>query len=205
MAAHSLDLSTYGITVSSVRRNPCPAKLYEHAILFDRGTLIAYSGAKTGRSPKDRRVVEHPDSKDDIWGGAVDIPLSTESFGHNRARAVQYLNSCPRIYVIDAYTGCAGSAHGTGSRIKLEYSRAIVDAINTSSLRDAPTQTVPIFKFETVTQVPGVPGDILVPRNARADQDAYDTTASKLAGLFHQNFQKYADGVSPEVLAACPG
>ena len=65
-----------------VCRSLSPSSLYEHAIRFDdgasvadNGALVAYSGTKTGRSPKDKRVVSHPDSSQDVWWGPVNIPL----------------------------------------------------------------------------------------------------------------------------------
>ncbi len=75
-----MNLSQYGITLSTVLRNPAPAKLYQEALLRERGTvisstgaLVALSGEKTGRSPSDKRIVEHPDSKDNIWWGDINI------------------------------------------------------------------------------------------------------------------------------------
>ncbi|MBS0209238.1 MAG: phosphoenolpyruvate carboxykinase (ATP) [Planctomycetes bacterium] len=100
-----------GLAVSNILRNPSPAKLYEEAIIHDRGVitsngaLLSMSGSKTGRSPKDKRIVEHPDSSRDIWWGDVNIPLSEQSFVINRQRALDYLNIRPRIYVIDGYAG----------------------------------------------------------------------------------------------------
>ena len=61
-----------------------------------------------------------------------------------------------------------------------------------------------IFGFDIVTEVPGVPTEILVPRNAWADKAAYDQTAKKLSGLFNKNFETYAAGASTEVKAAAP-
>ena len=80
------DLTTHGLTVANVHRNLPASALYEHAIRFEKdasiaenGALIAYSGVKTERSPKDKRVVEHPDSKNDIWWGPVNIRRSWSS------------------------------------------------------------------------------------------------------------------------------
>ncbi|MEM6458640.1 MAG: phosphoenolpyruvate carboxykinase (ATP) [Planctomycetota bacterium] len=101
-------------------------------------------------------------------------------------------------------TGWSGGAFGVGSRIKLGHTRAIVDAIHAGTLADAPTEPDPVFGVGVVTEVPGVPGDILRPRTTWADGDAYDQTAAKLAGLFHDNFATYADGVAPEVRDAGP-
>jgi phosphoenolpyruvate carboxykinase (ATP) len=108
----SFSLKDYALTVADVRRNPSPAELYEHAILSDnkariadKGALVAYSGGKTGRSPKDKRVVKHPDSAGDIWWGPVNIALEHQSFLINRERAIDYLNLKPRLYVIDGFAG----------------------------------------------------------------------------------------------------
>jgi phosphoenolpyruvate carboxykinase (ATP) len=101
-------------------------------------------------------------------------------------------------------TGWSGGSYGVGKRVKLAYSRAILDAIHSGALPDAPTVKDPVFGFEVVSECPGVPSEILIPRNTWADKAAYDSTASKLARLFAENFEQYADGVSPAVLAASP-
>jgi phosphoenolpyruvate carboxykinase (ATP) len=108
----AFDLLIHGITAKHVLRNPSPATLYEEAIRHDVGTtiadsgaLIAYSGEKTGRSPKDKRVVRHPQSDGNIWWGPVNFPLDEATFMINRERAKDYLNTRDRLYVIDAFAG----------------------------------------------------------------------------------------------------
>src|SRR5262245_50113142 len=108
----STDLRPHGITVRDVRRNLHPARLYEEGIRFDSGTcladsgaLVAYSGVKTGRSPKDRRLVRHPDSERDIWWGPVNVPLEPAVFAVNRARALDYLNGRSHLYCFDGFAG----------------------------------------------------------------------------------------------------
>lgn len=101
-------------------------------------------------------------------------------------------------------TGWSGGAYGTGSRINLSYTRAIIDAIHDGSLSDAPVQADPIFGIDVVTSVPNVPDDLLVPKNTWVDKAAYEETAKKLASLFQANFEKYAEGVTEAVLAAGP-
>ena len=66
------NLEDHGITVAEIHRNLPPSALYEHAMRYEKGTniaengaLVAYSGVKTGRSPKDKRIVKHPDSEAD--------------------------------------------------------------------------------------------------------------------------------------------
>jgi phosphoenolpyruvate carboxykinase (ATP) len=108
----SIDLKPVGINVTTVLRNPSPALLYEEAIRYDAGTtlsdngcLIAYSGDKTGRSPKDKRLVKHEESENDIWWGSVNFPLNELTFNINKERAIDYLNTRDRLYCIDAYAG----------------------------------------------------------------------------------------------------
>src|ERR1700733_13730899 len=109
---NTFDLTTHGITVRNIFRNSSPAKLYEEAIRHESGTsisstgaLIAYSGAKTGRSPKDKRVVNSPGCANEVWWGPVNFPMEELSFNINRESAKDYLNTRERIYVIDGYAG----------------------------------------------------------------------------------------------------
>jgi phosphoenolpyruvate carboxykinase (ATP) len=106
------DLGVHGINVKTIFRNLSPSALYEEAIRYepgttisDRGALIAYSGEKTGRSPKDKRVVKHPDSENDVWWGPVNFPQDELTFAINRERAVDYLNTREKIYCVDAFAG----------------------------------------------------------------------------------------------------
>ena len=105
-------LHEHGILVTRVLRNPAPPRLYEEAlahetgtVIADNGALIALSGAKTGRSPKDKRVVEHQEILDDVWWGDVNISLDENAFETNRQSAVDYLNTRDQLYVIDGYAG----------------------------------------------------------------------------------------------------
>ena len=106
------DLKERGIVVTEVHRNLAPSALYEHAILYEKdahiaekGALVAYSGVKTGRSPKDKRVVKQGASEKEIWWGPVNIPLDPHAFAINRERARDYLNTRDRIYCFDGFAG----------------------------------------------------------------------------------------------------
>ncbi|MEM7676707.1 MAG: phosphoenolpyruvate carboxykinase (ATP) [Myxococcota bacterium] len=108
----SIDLEKHGINVNKVLRNPPPSMLYEEGLRREKGTaisstgaLIAYSGAKTGRSPADKRVVANPSSEQDIWWGPVNIRLDESVFEINRERAVDYLNTRSQLFVIDGFAG----------------------------------------------------------------------------------------------------
>jgi phosphoenolpyruvate carboxykinase (ATP) len=105
-------LAKYDITVKNVIRNAPPAELYEMALgneagsaISSTGALIAYSGEKTGRSPKDKRIVDEPRSRDHVWWGDVNIKLDEHIFMVNRERAVDYLNTKTTLYVVDGFAG----------------------------------------------------------------------------------------------------
>ena len=108
----AFSLEKQGISVADIHRNASPAFLYEAALRFEKGStisstgaLIAYSGKKTGRSPTDKRIVDDAEVRDDIWWGNVNIKLEEHSFLINRERAVDYLNTRERLYVVDGYAG----------------------------------------------------------------------------------------------------
>ncbi len=101
-------------------------------------------------------------------------------------------------------TGWSGGSYGTGSRMKLAYTRAIIDAIHNGDLDNVPYVEDPIFGIHVPQSCPNVPAEILTPRNTWADKAAYDATARKLAGLFNANFEKYKAGSNDEIIAAGP-
>ncbi|CAL5226852.1 g9718 [Coccomyxa viridis] len=114
-------MSDAGLKPTVVHHNLTPAELYEQALQFEGGThiassgaLLTLSGAKTGRSPRDKRVVREPASEKDIWwaapdgqasNGAPNYEMDERTFVLNRERAVDYLNMLERIYVFDGYAG----------------------------------------------------------------------------------------------------
>ena len=115
-----------------IKRNAPVALLYEDAIrnegaiISSSGALINFSGKKTGRSPKDKRIVYEDSSKDDIWWGSVNIKMDErmirsdfyqfshllfipDTFEINRERAIDYLNTRDNVYVFDGYAGVSSS------------------------------------------------------------------------------------------------
>jgi phosphoenolpyruvate carboxykinase (ATP) len=109
--SHKIDLGVYGLTTSEVLRNASVALLYEHGVTLDdesitsSGALAMSSGEKTGRSPHDKRIVEHPSSSGDVWWGNVNIKLPEESFIRLREQAIAFLNTHKRLYVVDGFAG----------------------------------------------------------------------------------------------------
>lgn len=110
--ATQFNLNQYGIEVDKIYRNTSVPTLYELALELEKGTaisdvgaLMTYSAEKTGRSPKDKRIVRHPDSEKNIDWGDINIGLDEHTFMVNHERAVDYLNTCEQLFVVDAFAG----------------------------------------------------------------------------------------------------
>ncbi len=102
-------------------------------------------------------------------------------------------------------TGWTGGAFGTGSRMPIKATRALLNAALDGSLANVEMRIDPHFKFRVPVSVPGVDTKILNPRDTWADKSAYDAQAAKLVGMFRDNFKKFEAYVGPDVLQAAPG
>jgi phosphoenolpyruvate carboxykinase (ATP) len=101
-------------------------------------------------------------------------------------------------------TGWTGGPVGTGQRMPIPYTRAMVTATLDGSLRDVATEPDPIFGVHIPVACPGVPPELLQPRNTWPDKSAYAAKARELARQFTENFKQFANTVDPEVVAAGP-
>jgi phosphoenolpyruvate carboxykinase (ATP) len=90
-------------------------------------------------------------------------------------------------------TGWTGGEYGVGSRMKLSYTRSMVQAALVGELNHIETATDAIFGLEVPLHVPGVPDEVLQPNKTWATQDSYVAKAKELAGKFHENFKKFAN------------
>ena len=101
-------------------------------------------------------------------------------------------------------TGLTGGPYGTGHRVPLKHTRAMIDAIHDGSLLEAPKETEPVFGLAVPTRCPNVPTDILRPRETWDDPAAYDEKARTLVGLFDDHFAQYEDMAAPAIAEAGP-
>ncbi|HVM25002.1 MAG TPA: phosphoenolpyruvate carboxykinase (ATP), partial [Candidatus Limnocylindrales bacterium] len=101
-------------------------------------------------------------------------------------------------------TGWTGGPYGTGERMRIDHTRVMVRAALAGELDDVEVELDPIFGVEVPLHVPGVPDEVLRPRDTWPDPEAYDAKARELARMFASNFEAFADGVSEEVRAAGP-
>merc|ERR1719160_1456078 len=116
LGTHGLDVmnqvNDLQLDVEEIFYNSPAGVLYQEALQTEAGSAIVSTGAlavrsgkKMGRSPLDKRVVFEEICADDVWWGKVNVKLSVQSFLTNRERAVDYLNTCKKLYVIDGYGG----------------------------------------------------------------------------------------------------
>jgi len=101
-------------------------------------------------------------------------------------------------------TGWSGGSFGIGQRLKLAYTRAIIDAVHSGALVSANVRRDPVFGFDVVTECAGVPAEVLWPENTWVDKNRFRETAQKLARLFANNFEKFAEGIPAEIRAGGP-
>jgi len=101
-------------------------------------------------------------------------------------------------------TGWSGGAYGTGKRMKLAYTRAMITAALKGDLADVDYVNHPVFGVAIPQTCPDVPAEIVNPRDTWESKDEYDATAQKLAELFRENFQKYEEFANEEIQAGGP-
>ena len=101
-------------------------------------------------------------------------------------------------------TGWTGGKYGTGSRMPIKATRALLDAALSGTLKSQPMRTDPMFGFQVPLVLPGVDPAILNPRETWADKAAYDAQALALVGMFNKNFAKFEAHVDADVKAAAP-
>ena len=101
-------------------------------------------------------------------------------------------------------TGWVGGPYGVGSRIKLSYTRAILDAIHQGAFDNVEMVTDEQFGFQIPVTCPAVPPEVLLPWKTWSSEQEYEEAKQVLIGLFQDNFEQFASGVNPAILQAGP-
>ncbi len=144
--------------------------------------------------------VKEPSATFSACFGAPFLPLHPGKYAAMLGKKMEENNV--NVFMIN--TGWSGGPYGVGSRMKLPYTRAMITAALDGKLDNVEYEAHPIFGMMMPTECPNVPSEILNPRNTWEDKNAYDEKAIVLAKKFIVNFEKYASGVSEEILAAAP-
>ncbi len=180
-----LTADAYGVLPPVSKLTPEQAMYY-----FVNGYTSKLAGTEAG--------VTEPQPNFSACFGGVFMPREPMVYAELLAKRIKEHGS--DVWLLN--TGWSGGPYGVGSRFKLSYTRAFVTAILNGSLRSAKYETDPFFGLSIPTEAPGVPKEVLNPRNTWADKSAYDAKAKDLARKFRENDGKYS--LSAAVRAAGP-
>lgn len=132
--------------------------------------------------------------------GSAFLPLHPTKYAELLGQKMKESNV--NVWLIN--TGWTGGPYGVGSRMKLSYTRAMISAALKGELDSISYTPTKVFGVAIPNIVPGVPTEILTPRNTWTDKDAFDRKANELAAAFVKNFEKYADFANEEIMAGAP-
>lgn len=147
------------------------------------------------------RGITEPEPTFSTCFGAPFMPRRPEAYGKLLQAKIKAQGS--DCWLVN--TGWTGGAYGTGSRMPIKATRALLSSALNGSLNDAEFRKDPNFGFEVPVSVPGVADVLLDPRRTWADPAAYDAQAAKLVAMFAQNFAQYVPYIDDDVKAAAIG
>lgn len=182
-----LTCDAYGVLPPISKLSPGQA-MYQ----FISGYTAKVAGTEAG--------VTEPKSTFSACFGAPFMPL-------HPGRYAEMLGEKMRKHQVNVWmvnTGWSGGPYGIGKRMKLGYTRAMITAALKGELDQVEYTTHPVFGMQVPVACPGVPKEILEPRSTWPDKVAYDLKSRDLAREFVKNFEKYASGVTDEILKAAP-
>jgi len=183
-----LTCDAFGVLPPIARLTPAQAMYH-----FLSGFTSKVAGTETG--------VTEPEPTFSTCFGAPFMPRRPEVYGNLlRDKIAKYGATC---WLVN--TGWTGGAYGTGSRMPIKATRALLSAALDGTLAEAKFRKDPNFGFEVPVAVHGVADILLDPRRTWGDKDAYDAQAAKLVTMFAKNFEKYASHIDDDVRAVAIG
>ncbi len=182
-----LTCDAYGVLPPIARLTPAQAMYH-----FISGYTAKIAGTEAG--------VTEPISTFSACFGAPFIPLHPGKYAAMLGEKI----SKHKVNVWLVNTGWTGGPYGEGSRMKLQFTRAMIRAALAGKLKHVQYDRHPVFGIDIPSSCEGVPSGMLYPRDTWKDKDAYDAQALMLAKKFIKNFERYQDGVDEEVRAAQP-
>jgi len=182
-----LTCDSFGVLPPIARLTPAQAMYH-----FLSGFTAKVAGTEKG--------VTEPEPTFSTCFGAPFMPRRPTEYGNLlRARIAEHGSTC---WLVN--TGWTGGAYGTGERMPIKATRALLTAALDGSLNDVEFRTDENFGFDVPVAVAGMDGTILNPRDTWADKDAYDAQARKLVHMFIGNFAQYETDVDADVREAAP-
>ncbi|HEY4191576.1 MAG TPA: phosphoenolpyruvate carboxykinase (ATP), partial [Mesorhizobium sp.] len=182
-----LTADAFGVMPPVARLTPAQAMYH-----FLSGYTAKVAGTEKG--------VTDPEATFSTCFGAPFMPRHPSEYGNLLRELIAKHNA--DCWLVN--TGWTGGAHGTGKRMPIKATRALLGAALDGSLGNAEFRTDANFGFEVPVAVPGVDGAILDPRSTWADKAAYDRQAARLVSMFIANFEKFQSHVDGPVRDAAP-
>ncbi|MGB8704391.1 MAG: phosphoenolpyruvate carboxykinase (ATP) [Gillisia sp.] len=159
---------------------------------FTSGYTAKVAGTEAG--------IDEPQPSFSACFGAPFMPLHPTEYAKMLSRKMKENNV--NVWLVN--TGWTGGSYGTGSRMKLKYTRAMINAALKGDLQQVEYTTHPVFGLKMPVECENVPTEVLNPRDTWEDKDAYDAKAKKLAASFKDNFKKFEDNANREILEGGP-
>jgi phosphoenolpyruvate carboxykinase (ATP) len=183
-----LTADAFGVMPPIAKLTPCQAMYH-----FLSGYTAKVAGTEKG-------LGKEPEATFSTCFGAPFMPRHPSAYGN-------MLRDLIARHGVDCWlvnTGWTGGKFGTGRRMPIKATRALLDAALSGALKSQPMRTDPLFGFQVPTALDGVDPAILNPRETWADKAAYDTQARALVDMFNKNFAKFEVHVDADVKAAAP-
>jgi phosphoenolpyruvate carboxykinase (ATP) len=169
------------------------------AKLTPQQAMYYFLSGYTAKVAGTERGVTEPQPTFSACFGAAFLVLHATKYAEMLGALLQKHGSA--VWLIN--TGWTGGAYGSGKRMKLSHTRAMVNAALHGELANVPTETDSVFGLAIPKEIKGVPAEVLRPRTTWRDPAAYDAQARKLADMFRKNFEKFGD-VDPAIRDAGP-
>jgi len=170
------------------------------ARLTAAGAMYHFLSGYTAKVAGTEKGITEPKATFSTCFGAPFLPLAPSRYASMLGERIEQHQS--RVWLVN--TGWTGGPYGTGTRMKITYTRAMIRAALSSALDDVRYARDPIFNLEVPESCPGVPADVLNPRNTWPRSSDYDRQAAMLAAMFRENFKTFEGAVTSDVLAAGP-
>lgn len=169
------------------------------AKLTKEQAMYHFLSGYTSKLAGTERGVTEPEATFSTCFGAPFLPLQPSVYAEMLGEKISKHNV--QVYLVN--TGWSGGPYGVGKRMNLAYTRAMVTAAINGTLQDTDYTIDPVFGLAVPNEVPGVPSEVLMPRNTWANKEEYDQKAKELAARFVKNFAKF-EGVAKEIAEAGP-
>jgi phosphoenolpyruvate carboxykinase (ATP) len=168
--------------------------------LTPEGAMYHFLSGYTAKVAGTERGVTEPSATFSTCFGAPFLPLPPAQYAHMLGDRIA--RHAAKVWLVN--TGWTGGPYGTGTRMKISLTRAMIAAALSGALDTVAYERDPVFNVDVPLTCPLVPSEVLKPRQTWAHPPAYDDQARKVAAMFKENFAKFADDVTPAIRTAGP-